>query len=70
MLKVLTRYVQEGDEFLDSIVTGDGDFHLFLHLKNHLAGKMFADEDKVEEVMTRSKGQAADFYDSEIEKLC
>jgi hypothetical protein len=28
-LKFLTRYAQEGDEFLDSIVTGDGtwDFH-------------------------------------------
>jgi hypothetical protein len=42
-LKFLTRYAQEGDEFLD----------LFLHLKIHLAGKTFDDNDEVqEEVMT------------------
>jgi len=46
------------------------DFHLFLHLKKHLAGKMFDDGDEVqEEVMTCFKGQAADFYDSGIQKL-
>ena len=46
------------------------DFHLFLHLKKHLAGKKFDDDDEVqEEVMTRFKGQAADFYDSGIQKL-
>jgi len=39
-------------------------------LKKYLAGKNFDDDDEVEEkVMTWSKGQAADFYDSEIEKL-
>ena len=43
---------------------------MFLHLKNHLAGKMFDDDDEVqEEVMTWFKGQAADFYDSGIQKL-
>jgi len=38
--------------------------------KKHLAGKKFDDEDEVqEEVMTWFKRQAADFYDSEIQKL-
>ena len=46
------------------------DFHLFLQLKEHLAGKKFDDDDEVqEEVMTWFKGQAADFYDSGIQKL-
>jgi hypothetical protein len=46
------------------------DFHLFLHLKKHLAGKKFDDYDEVqEEVMTWFKGQAADFYDLGIQKL-
>jgi len=41
--------------------------HLFLHLKKHLAGKMFEDDDEVqEEVMAWFKGQAADFHDSAI----
>ena len=41
------------------------DFHLFLHLTKHLAGKNFDDNNEVqEEVMTWFKGQAADFYDS------
>jgi hypothetical protein len=45
-------------------------FHLFLHLKKHLAGKNFADDDEVqEEVMTLFKVQAADFYDSGKQKL-
>jgi hypothetical protein len=43
---------------------------LFLHVRKHLAGKNFDDDDEVqEEVMTWSKGQAADFYDSEKQKL-
>jgi len=43
---------------------------LFLHLKKHLAGKNFEDDDEVqEEVMTRLKVLAADFYDSGIQKL-
>jgi hypothetical protein len=45
-------------------------FHLFLHLKKHLTGKKFDKEDEVqEEVMTWFTGQAADFYDSGIQKL-
>jgi len=45
------------------------DFHLFLHLKKHLAGKKFDDDDEVhEEVMTWFIGQAADYYDSGIQK--
>jgi len=43
---------------------------LFLHLKKYLAWKKFDDDDEMqEEVMTRFKGQAADFYDSGIQKL-
>jgi hypothetical protein len=43
---------------------------LFLHLKRHLAGKKFNDDDEVqEEVMTWFKGQAGDFYVSGIQKL-
>jgi hypothetical protein len=42
---------------------------LFLQLKKHLAGKKFDDDDEVQEVMTWFKGQAADFYDSGIQKL-
>jgi len=37
------------------------DFHLFLHLKKHLAVKNFDDEDLQEKVMTWFKEQAADF---------
>ena len=59
-LKCLTCYAQEGDECLD----------MFLHLKKHLAGRKFDDDDEVqEEAMTWFKGQAADFYDSGIQKL-
>jgi len=44
------------------------DFHSFLHLKKHLAGKNFDDDDDEvqEEVMTWFKGQVAEFYDSGI----
>ena len=43
---------------------------MFLHLKKHLAGKNFDDDDEVqEEVMTWFKGQAADFCDSGTQKL-
>jgi hypothetical protein len=42
----------------------------FLHLKKHLAGKKFDDDDDVQEkVMKWFRGQAADFYDSGIQKL-
>jgi len=41
-----------------------------VHSRNkHLAGKNLDDDDEVQEVMTRFKGQAADFYDSGIQKL-
>jgi len=43
---------------------------LFLHLKKHLAGKKFDDDDELQEgVVTWLKEQAADFYDSGIQKL-
>jgi hypothetical protein len=42
---------------------------LFLRLKKHLAGKKFDDDEVQEEVMMWFKGQAADFYDSRIQKL-
>jgi len=46
------------------------DFYLILHLKKHLPGKKFDNDDKVQEqVMTWFKGQVADFYDSGIQKL-
>jgi histone-lysine N-methyltransferase SETMAR len=46
------------------------DFHLFLHLRKHFAGKKFDDDDEVQEDgMTWFKGQAADLYDSGIQKL-
>ena len=42
----------------------------FLHLKKHLTGKKFDDDDEVqEEVMTWLRGLAADLYDSGIQKL-
>jgi len=41
-----------------------------LHIKKHLAGKKFDDDDEVqEEEVTWFKGQAADLYDSWIQKL-
>ena len=43
---------------------------MFLHLKKHLAGKKFENDDEVqEEVMTWFKKLAADFYDSGKQKL-
>ena len=61
---------QEGDEFLDSFLTGDGSC-VFPHTpESKQAGKKFDDDDEVqEEVMTCFKGLAADFYDSGIQKL-
>ena len=45
-------------------------FHLFLHQKKHLTRRQFDDDDEMqEEVMMWFKGQAADFYDSGIQKL-
>ena len=46
------------------------DFHLFLHVKKHLAGKKFDYDDEVQEkIVTWFKGQGADFYESGIQKL-
>jgi hypothetical protein len=45
-------------------------FPLVLHLKKYLARKKFDNDDEVQqEVMTWFKGQAADFYDSGLQKL-
>jgi hypothetical protein len=44
------------------------DYHLFLRLKKHLAGKKVDGEEVQEEVLTWFKGQAADFYDLGIQK--
>jgi hypothetical protein len=66
-LKFLTRYAEEGDEFLDSIVTGDEtwSFHLTRECK-----QQFDDDNEVqEEEMTWFKGQVAYFYDRGIWKL-
>ena len=61
---------QEGDEFLDSIVTGGEVWGFHQTPESRQAGKKFDDDDEVqEEVMTWFKGQAAHFYDSEIKKL-
>jgi hypothetical protein len=68
--KFLNHYAQKEDEFLDSIVTRARDFHSLLHPKKHLTGKNFDDDDEAKEVvMTWYRGQAADFYDSGIQKL-
>ena len=45
------------------------DFHLFLRLKKHLAGKKFDDDVVQEDIMTCFKAQAEDFYDSGTQKL-
>jgi len=54
--------VQEGDEFPDSIVTGDETWGFHHTPESKKAGKKFDDDDEVqEEVMTWFKGLAADF---------
>ena len=76
--KILTddhkmKWISSALKFLDyppySPDLAPSDFHLFLHLKKHLAGKKFDDDDEVQEVMTCFKEQAADLYDSGIQKL-
>jgi len=53
---------KEGDEFLDSIVTGDETRGFHHTLESKQAGKKFNDDDEVEEeIMTCFKGLAADF---------
>jgi len=59
-LKFLTRYAQEGDEFLDSIVTGDETWG-FHHTPESKQQSL--------QVMTWFKVQASDFYDSGTQKL-
>jgi hypothetical protein len=57
---------QEGDEFLDSTVTGDETWGFHHTTESKQAGKTFDDDDKLQEVMTWFKGLASDFYDSGI----
>ena len=63
-------YAQEGDEFLDSNVTEDETW-VFHHTSESKQQSLHSqDDDEVqEEDMTWFKGQAADFYDSGIQKL-
>ena len=66
-LKFLTCYTKEGDEFLDSIVTGEETW-VFHHTPE--SKQQFDDDDVVQEdVMTWFKGLAADFYDSGRQEL-
>ena len=45
-------------------------FHLFLHLKKHLAGQKFHEDKGLKiEVTTWLHAQAADFYDIGLQKL-
>ena len=61
---------QEGDEFLNSIVTGEETWFFHHTPESQQAGEKFDDDVEVqEEVMTWFKGLAADFYDSGIQKL-
>ena len=61
---------QEGDEFLDSIVTGDETWVFHQTSESEQAGKKFDGDDEMqEEVMAWFKGLAADFFDSGIQKL-
>jgi hypothetical protein len=61
---------QEGDEFLDSIVTGDGTWDFNHTPESKQSGLKFDGDDEVqEEFITRYKGLAADSYDSGIQKL-
>jgi hypothetical protein len=66
-LKYLMRYVQERDDFLDFIVTGNEKCGFYHTLESK---QQFDDDDEVqEEVMTWFKWLAADFYESGIQKL-
>jgi len=73
LIRFLNAKVESPAEIHKRIVAVYGNvmnFHLFLHLKKHLVGKKFDDDDEVQEkVMACFKGQAADFYDSGIQKL-
>ena len=67
VLKFLTRYAQEGDEFLDSIVTGD-ETRRFHHTPESSTMMMMMMM-RCKKVMTWFKRLAANFYDSGIQKL-
>jgi len=69
-LRFIIDYAQEGDEFLDSIVTGDETW-IFHHTPESKQQSLHShDDDEVqEEVIMWFKGQAADFYDSGIQRL-
>jgi len=61
---------QEGDEFLESIVTGDETWGFHHTPESKQAGKKFDDDDEVqEEVLTWFKRLAADFYGCGLQKL-
>jgi hypothetical protein len=61
---------QEGDEFLDSIVTGDETWVFHHTPESKQAGKKFSNDDELQEkVMTWFRGLAADLCDTGIQKL-
>jgi len=69
-LKVKGERPAEIHEQIVAVYGNVVNFHLFFHLKKHLAGKKFDDDDeKQEEIMTCFKGHAVDFYDSGIQKM-
>jgi len=69
-LRFLTPYAQEGDEFLDSIVTGDETWDIHHTPESKQESLHSHDDDEMqEEAMTWIIVQAADFYDSGIHKL-
>jgi len=55
---------------LHSLDLAPSDFHLFVHLKKHLAGQKFHENEEVEnEVPTWLRALAAEFYDIVMQKL-
>jgi hypothetical protein len=66
-LKFFTHCAQEGDEFLDSIVTGDEMW--FFHYTPESKQRSLKWHHTQEEVMTWFRGQVADLCDSGIQKL-
>jgi hypothetical protein len=71
-IRILKKKVNVQRKFTNKLLLdlAPSDFHLFLHLKKHLAGKKFDDDVEVqEEVMTWFKEQAAGFYVSGIQRL-
>ena len=62
-LKFLTRYAQEGDELLESIVTGEERWGV------HHTPESKQQNEVQEEVITWFKVRATDFYDPGIQNL-